>query len=139
MRRMASFLAKLRAKGIIALIAFFVAAVILSLWCVPNHISDLKWLRTRAAIRSSILAHVPIGSGYRTVHLYFAHAYNVQTALETSPAIDFKGRPLGGRGFIRANLGGYTFILRMDVQAIAVFDENGRLKDVLVEKYGDSL
>ena len=115
-----------------------VLAVLASAWCVPNRVSDLRWLRSDARLRSELLRDVPPGTKYGDVLSYFRRAGRVVAADESGEAVDQHGGRLGGRGQIRVHLGGYRLVLRTDVEAVASFDDGGNLADVRVFKSVDA-
>ena len=102
---------------VVVMLAVLIALALI--WCVPNRVSDLRWLQSDARLRTELLRDVPPGTKYGDAVSYFRRASCVVAASDNGEAVDQYGRRLGGQGYIRAHLGGYWLVLRTDVEAIA--------------------
>ncbi len=126
-------------RASIIIVVAIVLVLLVVAWCIPNRLADVQWFRSDASIRAGLLRAVPVGTPFAEVRSYFERTFRVRQAMPDTHAVDQHGRPLGGRGYLRVHLGGYWLVFRIDVEAIAAFDDDGRLRDVLVFKTTDAL
>ena len=137
---------KKRSKVILIMFAVVFASIIL----VVIALSINPLLRTEVGIRRHLLRSTPIGTSIEDVLQIFgiddteirSHGVVLHNTLRIPLRSVFPNdvndpsRVLGN-SHIWKNLGSYQLIVRIDVEAVFVFDENGHLMEVFVRKGRD--
>ena len=100
------------------------------------------WLRQSSSkIEARLLVETPLTSTIEQVR-GFSRQKNREVSAEgqlTDNVLDYPVPRSEGASYLRVELGSYRPIFTVDVSAFYIFDAEGRLSAVHVEKYADSI